>query len=215
MIIGSTNNLRRQRAAEIVKEYSSLFDTHFLDTEITKGIGAVREATKNLNKKPFNSKFGSLVIFEAQNLTIEAQNALLKTLEEPSSSTKIVLTAPTKESLLSTMVSRCRELFLLDDYQSLDETKISDQFLAESFYTRWKNADKLDIDLWLLFWRKILLKCTTNNGDFLNVQSIRRVHNYIKLIFKAKKILKRRASPKLVKNFLLLNAPIGVIKKDP
>ncbi|MFH2019348.1 MAG: hypothetical protein ABII80_01940 [bacterium] len=47
---------------------------------------------------------------EAQTLTLPAQNALLKMLEEPPSHTHFLLTTPTKTALLPTILSRCTTL---------------------------------------------------------------------------------------------------------
>lgn len=47
-----------------------------------------------------------IIIEDAQNLTIEAQNALLKTLEEPPADTKIILTITDMNSLRQTIYSR-------------------------------------------------------------------------------------------------------------
>jgi DNA polymerase-3 subunit delta' len=50
------------------------------------------------------------IIEEGHLLTTEAQNALLKTLEEPPEQTMVVLTAASAESLLPTIISRVRNL---------------------------------------------------------------------------------------------------------
>lgn len=47
-------------------------------------------------------------ILEAQNLTLPAQHALLKTLEEPPPQTQIILTVDRPNSLLPTILSRCQ-----------------------------------------------------------------------------------------------------------
>jgi DNA polymerase-3 subunit delta' len=59
------------------------------------------------------------VIEDSQLLTTEAQNALLKTLEEPPADTILVLTASSTQSLLPTIQSRVRQLLILPP--SLDE----------------------------------------------------------------------------------------------
>lgn len=51
-----------------------------------------------------------IIIEQSQLLTIEAQNALLKTLEEPPEDTVLILTAPTSASLLPTIQSRLQVL---------------------------------------------------------------------------------------------------------
>jgi DNA polymerase III subunit delta' len=53
-----------------------------------------------------------VIINQAHLLTLPAQNALLKTLEEPPEGTTILLTCENIESLLSTVISRCRSVHL-------------------------------------------------------------------------------------------------------
>ncbi len=48
------------------------------------------------------------LIFNADKLTVQAQNCLLKTLEEPVSDLCIILVTDHIESILSTVISRCR-----------------------------------------------------------------------------------------------------------
>jgi DNA polymerase III subunit delta' len=50
------------------------------------------------------------IIDQAHKMTIAAQNALLKTLEEPSAGTIVILIADTEDALLATIRSRCVQL---------------------------------------------------------------------------------------------------------
>lgn len=74
------------------------------------GIEVVREMEHFLSLKvPSHAKFNRAIIVEdSHKLTIEAQNALLKTLEEPPEGTIIVLTANHAQSLLPTIRSRAQ-----------------------------------------------------------------------------------------------------------
>ena len=72
------------------------------------GIKKVRILKKKISRKPFQQKYKIIFIKNAESLTIEAQNALLKTLEEPPSHTIIILSVPCETSLLPTIQSRCR-----------------------------------------------------------------------------------------------------------
>ncbi len=56
--------------------------------------------------KPYSSKRKVYIIPEAHLMTAEAQNALLKTLEEPPSYITIILLADNREILLNTLLSR-------------------------------------------------------------------------------------------------------------
>jgi DNA polymerase-3 subunit delta' len=51
-----------------------------------------------------------VLLADAQNMTREAQNALLKVLEEPPEGSMLILTATSEQALLSTIVSRCQVL---------------------------------------------------------------------------------------------------------
>lgn len=66
-------------------------------------IGEIREKIRLLHLVP---KKG-LLIENAHNMTVEAQNALLKTLEEPPLDAEIILETPDEDLLLPTIRSRC------------------------------------------------------------------------------------------------------------
>lgn len=70
-------------------------------------VGDVRTFLSLLKIKPIARKQKVGLILEAQDLTTEAQNALLKTLEEPPASCLILLTVSHPKKLLPTTLSRC------------------------------------------------------------------------------------------------------------
>lgn len=72
------------------------------------GIEEIRNLQHWLSLKPFQEKKKIILIKEAQSLTPEAQNALLKTLEEPPPNSLIILTVPDRFLLLPTIISRCQ-----------------------------------------------------------------------------------------------------------
>jgi DNA polymerase-3 subunit delta' len=59
-------------------------------------------------RKSNNGEFKVVVIDQAEYLGVEAQNALLKTLEEPPPDSVIVLVCASKDALLPTVISRCQ-----------------------------------------------------------------------------------------------------------
>ncbi len=85
------------------------------------GIADVKNMQKQLFLKPIKSKTKAVIIQDAQLLTTEAQNALLKVLEEPPEATIIVLVATSKETLLPTILSRCQMIELQTDNKKLTE----------------------------------------------------------------------------------------------
>ncbi len=72
------------------------------------GVGDIRTGVvDDIYIKPFESAHKIYIIPEAHNMTVQAQNAILKTLEEPPEYAVIILIAESTESLLPTIVSRC------------------------------------------------------------------------------------------------------------
>lgn len=77
---------------------------------------------------------GAHFILEAQNLTLPAQHALLKTLEEPQENIQLVLTVDKPGSLLETILSRCKLRHLSTTPQELSRGKTLIQDVLKSNY---------------------------------------------------------------------------------
>ncbi len=77
----------------------------------TVGVEDIRNGVNNdVVIKPYSSKWKIYIINEAEKMTVQAQNALLKTLEEPPAYAVILLLTSNPEALLPTIQSRCVEL---------------------------------------------------------------------------------------------------------
>lgn len=61
----------------------------------------------DIDIKPYSSKYKIYIIDEADKMTEQAQNALLKTIEEPPAYAIIMLLVTNKDKLLQTILSRC------------------------------------------------------------------------------------------------------------
>jgi DNA polymerase-3 subunit delta' len=88
-------------------------DLHWLrPPEDRKSIGVdqVREASERLAMTSMRRGFRIAVVAPAHAMTTSAQNALLKTLEEPAPRTLLVLVTSRPSSLLATLRSRCQRL---------------------------------------------------------------------------------------------------------
>jgi DNA polymerase-3 subunit delta' len=70
----------------------------------------VRHAVRAAALRPVGAGRRVIVVSGADRMNPMAQNAFLKTLEEPPPSTTIVLLAPSVDALLDTVRSRCREI---------------------------------------------------------------------------------------------------------
>ena len=78
----------------------------------TVGVDVIRKARADCYIQPNEGKRKIYVIPRAQDMGVEAQNALLKVLEEPPAYAMFLLLAETGEALLPTIRSRCVELKL-------------------------------------------------------------------------------------------------------
>ena len=87
-------------------------------------IEQVRELEKKLNLYPYSSKYKIAIIEKADMMTKAAANAILKTLEEPSKTTILILLISNSGNLLDTIKSRCQIMKFLPV-----EKKILENFL--------------------------------------------------------------------------------------
>lgn len=78
----------------------------------TLKVEQVREAQKFLSLKPYQSSYKIVIFLRFQEANANAQNALLKTLEEAPGYGLLLLTADNAEQLLPTILSRCEILRL-------------------------------------------------------------------------------------------------------
>lgn len=72
------------------------------------GVDEVREIIEEVNKKPYEGDKKVILIYAGEKLTIQAQNALLKTIEEPPSGRFIIILTTSLEVILETIKSRCQ-----------------------------------------------------------------------------------------------------------
>ncbi len=77
------------------------------------GVKDVREQINDtIMIRPFSSYYKIYIVDEAEKMTVQAQNALLKTIEEPPSYAVILLLTTNPETFLPTIQSRCVQLKL-------------------------------------------------------------------------------------------------------
>lgn len=72
----------------------------------------VRDLIDRLTEKPYEGGWRTVIIHDAEKMNEAAQNALLKTLEEPDGRTAFFLLTAHPEGLLATIRSRCRPVFV-------------------------------------------------------------------------------------------------------
>lgn len=90
------------------KELKESPDIHVLNPEKENSIGIedVKELQKTMRYKPFQEEKQVGIILQAEKLTTQAQNALLKTLEETTDTSIYILCVDNERNLLPTIKSR-------------------------------------------------------------------------------------------------------------
>ncbi|MDA2933311.1 DNA polymerase III subunit delta' [Acidobacteria bacterium AH-259-D05] len=73
-------------------------------------IDTMRQFNREVQFRPFQGRLRFFIIDQAETMTDEAANSILKTLEEPPESSRIVLISAFPYRLLSTIRSRCQSL---------------------------------------------------------------------------------------------------------
>lgn len=156
-IITSQNKRTRET---YIKEHAQKYTIHQFDITLTEkdtakktvqsiGIEEIKKIQEKIFLKPLRSTIKLIVLEDAHLLTPEAQNALLKVLEEPPANTHIILSTETKEALLPTIISRCQIIELETPKQALSATTREEvqAFIAAlpelSLAERLKLAEKL------------------------------------------------------------------------
>ncbi|MDA2928857.1 DNA polymerase III subunit delta' [Acidobacteria bacterium AH-259-O06] len=72
-------------------------------------IDAMRELNREVQFRPFEGRLRLFIIDQAETMTHEAANSILKTLEEPPETSRIVLVSAFPHRLLPTIRSRCQD----------------------------------------------------------------------------------------------------------
>lgn len=115
LLISPALGSRREKVDAIlaqVKLSKNHPDVLYFEEAETLGIEQARKIKEHFSLKPYSAEGRVVVLEDASNLTIDAQNALLKTLEEPPEGSILLLGASSDVSLLPTIISRCQMEYL-------------------------------------------------------------------------------------------------------
>ena len=88
-----------------------IYVTH--EKPASMGVDDIREQINDtIMVRPYSSQYKIYIVDEAQKMTVQAQNALLKTIEEPPAYAVIMLLTTNPDAFLPTILSRCVQLKL-------------------------------------------------------------------------------------------------------
>lgn len=123
------------------------------------GVDDIREQINDtIMVRPYSSYYKIYIVDEAEKMTQQAQNALLKTIEEPPSYAVIILLTTNQEAFLPTILSRCVQLKL----------KPLRDFTVKSYLTEALHVPEADADIFAAFARGNLGKAISlvSSEDF-------------------------------------------------
>lgn len=135
-------------------------------------IEQIRYMNSKILEKPIHGGKKVYIINNSEKMTKEAQNCLLKTLEEPPEYAVIILICSQEGNLLTTIKSRCTKL---------DFTKLSNEEIKQYFT---KIGENLSDDILELAEGSIskALKRTNNQESYINIKHLlEKIENITKL----------------------------------
>lgn len=157
---------------------------HKIDVGNKQGMISVHEADeiiKKLSLKSFEGGYKVLIIWMAEKMNIECANKLLKFIEEPSEKTVLLLLSESDELLLSTIKSRCQNIYLsplsteeitanLINAYSLEEStafsiaKQSMGNMAKAVKLITKKSDPQIFERWFINWVRSAFRAKKNKA---------------------------------------------------
>jgi DNA polymerase-3 subunit delta' len=100
--------------ATVQEEYRKKGENPYYRVDIPRAlvikITSIREVRREASLTSFGGKKRIFIISRAEDMEDAASNALLKTLEEPTSDCLLLMTTANREALLLTIVSRCQQV---------------------------------------------------------------------------------------------------------
>jgi DNA polymerase-3 subunit delta' len=102
------------------------------------GIDKIREIKHFLSQKPILSEYRVAIIDDAQALTPQAQNSILKIAEEPPISSLIILILPNPDILMATLQSRFQKIYF---------PRIKQEKIIELLVEQFKISKKIAVDI--------------------------------------------------------------------
>ena len=223
LIVGANESSRREKLDEILSQFlpnTSTYKTNLVIIDGSIGIAEVRNFKTKLSQKPYLGEV-QVGLVEIEQISDEAQNALLKLIEEPSKSTQIIISVANLAKLLATIISRTKVIFT-SDYQldNSDHSAVIDAQIIgkEDFGKKFeiaqnlKNQDTKDwVERQIIFWHQVFLsklEITLNPPEeiekIVEGVSIKKTFQLLKNLLQVRNLLNLNINPKLLLENLFL-----------
>ena len=174
-------------------------DIFILNQDTGWTIESIRQIKHFISQKPFNHNNKIIIIYQADNLNSESQNAILKTLEEPGDGNYLILTTSKPSKLLPTIISRCQAVKLKNKPKTISENcflithQIKKDLLTSETISKDKNQVLPFLENQLKIYQNLLIK----NPSSDNSHTIQRILKTIAMI-------EANVDPKSALDFLFL-----------
>lgn len=185
-------------------------DLLWLGEEEKLGVEQAKKIKEFLGLKPYQGKTQAVVVLAAENLTLDAQNALLKTLEEAQEHASIILGATSEEQLLPTIISRCKIINLQNTPTSEVGLKYQDdieKLLSLDYEKRFQFIEKLEEKEDFLYALTAYFRQCLLTDIQLPMLDKKKVQNFLKDLVKAEKWAKHNVNIRAILEYLMLKMP--------
>jgi DNA polymerase III delta prime subunit len=203
LILTSNLKQREQYAQKILSEMSlnqNSADVLWFEEDSKLGKSEAKKIIEFLKTKPYSGKHKAVIVISAENLTAEAQNALLKTLEEHPQNVLILLFAISEDALLPTIVSRSEITYLRSDSGQSPEKYYQDieKLVAKSLEERFKYLEKLEE-------KEDFLQALTS---YFHQKQEKNNLSFLKDLLEAERFAKHNVNLRAILEYLMLRLPV-------
>lgn len=211
IIVSPTLEERTEKITQILLEFELSLnhpDLLIFNDEEKLGVEAVKKIKDFLSLKPYSAKGRGVIILSSQKLTLDAQNALLKILEEPPASAVILLGADSDKNFLPTILSRCQVVthqLPVTENQSLKYYPEIEDLIKASLDERFAFVEKIEdkeifIRALVSYFSHVISKDRdkSQNPQFLE---------FANQLIEAEKYLSAKGNPRAILEYLMLSLP--------
>lgn len=170
-----------------------------IDAASHRGIDDIKELKEGIRILPVKSKYKVFIIDECHQLSKDASNALLKTLEEPPSHAIFILATTEIHKMLPTIISRCqkfdfkrlqaseiiKKLEHIADKEGIKFDKSALSLIALNARGSFRDAESL-LDQCLSFSGKTSLIKTENIEELLGIVEISHISKFVDFLIAKK-----------------------------
>lgn len=146
-----------------IKQYIDIIEFRVSKGKKSIGVDEIRSIIEEVSKRPYEGDKKVIIVYNGDKITIQAQNAFLKTIEEPPSGVFIFILAENSEAILDTIKSRCQ----MHKLNRLNRSEL-EQFIDRKY----PDLDTSEREILLAFSNGIPGRCEyfMESDDFKNMR---------------------------------------------